>query len=102
MIAIKAIVKGGRLDVKVPPDWPDGTEVIVQPVKPEETFGISEEDWPDSPDAIAEWLRWYDSLEPLIFTDEERVAWEAARADQKAFEKATFAQRAEKLRGVWE
>jgi hypothetical protein len=35
-------------------------------------------DWPETPEARAEWLRWYDSLEPLEFTPEEQeeiAAW---------------------------
>jgi ssDNA-binding replication factor A large subunit len=102
MAVIKAIVKDGRLEFDVPLDWPDGTEVIVRPACDEETFGIREEDWPKTSEAVAEWLKWFDSLEPLVFTDEERAAWATARKDQKEFEKATFTQRAEKLRRVWE
>ncbi len=101
MDAIKATVKGGRLEFQVPPDWPDGTEVIVLPVRQADRFGIPEADWPDTPDAIADWLKWYDSLEPLLFTEDERAAWETARQQQKAFEKATFEERAEKLRRTW-
>jgi hypothetical protein len=100
--AIKAIVKDRRLELDVPADWPDGTEVVVKPVRTEETFGIREEDWPETPEASAAWLKWYDSLEPLIFTDDERAAWESARKEQKDFEKAAFVQRAEKLRRIWE
>ena len=102
MTAITAIVKGGRLELNVPPDWPDGTEVVVQPVCIGETFGIREEDWPETPEAMADWLSWYDSLEPLIFTDAERAAWATARKEQKDFQKATFVQRAEKLGRMWE
>jgi hypothetical protein len=31
MDAIKATVKDGRLEVPVPPDWPDGMEVEIYP-----------------------------------------------------------------------
>jgi hypothetical protein len=102
MNPIKATVKGGRLDLPVPPDWPDGTEVIVQPLTGPEGVGIREEDWPATPEAVADWLKWYDSLEPLIFTEEERAALEADRKQRKEFEKANFERRAEKLRGMWE
>ncbi len=102
MTTIKATVKGGRLELDVPADWPDGTEVILQPVVSRDRPGIAEEDWEDTPEAIAEWLQWYNSLEPLIFTDEERADWERARKEQKDFEMATFNERAEKLRRMWQ
>ncbi|HVC95335.1 MAG TPA: hypothetical protein VND64_16685 [Pirellulales bacterium] len=31
-MTIKAIVKGRRLELDVPADWPDGTEVEIQPL----------------------------------------------------------------------
>jgi hypothetical protein len=34
---------------------------------------MCEEDWSNSPEADADWLAWYDSLEPLEFTPEERA-----------------------------
>jgi hypothetical protein len=80
----------------VPPDWPDGTEVLVQPVCAENEIGIREEDWPGTPEAIAEWLEWYDSLEPLIFTEEERAALESDRKARRAWEKAHFDAHADK------
>jgi hypothetical protein len=72
--ATKAIVKDRHLELDVPADWPDGTEVVVQPIRTETRLGIREEDWPDTPEAKAAWLEWYDSLESLIFTDTERAA----------------------------
>ena len=30
MNAIRAIVKVGRLELQAPPDWPDGTEVLIE------------------------------------------------------------------------
>ena len=38
---------------------------------------MREEDWPDSPEAIAEWLQWYDSLAPWLSPEDEAV-WRAA------------------------
>jgi hypothetical protein len=102
MDTIKAIVKSGRVELSVPSDWPDGTEVIVRPVMREQTFGIREEDWPQTDDARAEWLRWYDSLEPLTFTAAEQEAWTAARRDQKKFEHAIFDRHGDELRKIWE
>ena len=64
-------------------------------------FGLREEDWPETPEAIAEWLAWYDSLEALVFTDEEGKAWEIARQKQKELEKAAFSKPTEKLQRMW-
>jgi hypothetical protein len=101
MHAIKGTVKDGRLEIRVPHDWPDGTEVVVQPVERAECFGMREEDWPGTPEASADWLQWYDSLEPLVFTAEERAAWDNARREQQEFEQASADERAEKLRRMW-
>ncbi len=51
MNAIKAIVKGGRIALNVPDDWPEGTEVVIEPLT--ESIGLSEEDWPTTPEEIA-------------------------------------------------
>jgi hypothetical protein len=67
---------------------PDGTEVVVRPVTREPMFGIREEDWPDTAEARADWLRWYDSLEPLVLTPDEQAAWSAPRQEQKEFERS--------------
>ena len=43
MNAIKATVMQGRLELKVPLDWPDGTEVLIEPtMAPLEKIGIDE------------------------------------------------------------
>ena len=39
---------------------------------------LEEESWDNSPEGIADWLKWYQTLEPLIFTPEEEAdtaAW---------------------------
>jgi hypothetical protein len=76
MNAIKGIVKNGQIQVSEPMAWPDGTEVVVEPVEliaDEETFGVRDEDWEDTPEAVAAWIKWYDSLEPLQMTPREEA-----------------------------
>ena len=102
MTAVKGIVKNGQIVVGEPLDWPDGTEVIVRQVAEEETFGVPEEDRQDTPEAIAAWIQWFDSIEPLQMTPEEEAEWQAARQAQKEFEKARFMEHADKLRRMWE
>ena len=101
MNTIKAIVRKGRLEVDEPIDLPDGTELTIPiPFQPE-TLGTREEDWSDSPEAVDAWLRWYDTLEPLEFTPEERAAWEAARKEEKELELAGWEKRSRRIEGLF-
>jgi hypothetical protein len=102
MKVIKGTVRNGQVVLDRPTDLPEGSRVLVEPIAGEETFGIPEEDWQDTPEAIAAWLEWYDSLEPIQMTPQEEAEWQAARQAQKEREKAAFAARAEKLRRRWE
>ena len=72
MHAIRATWKDGRIVPDGPVDWPDGCRLMIEPEIAETgCLGTLEEDWSNSPEAIADWLAWYDSLEPLEFTPEE-------------------------------
>src|SRR5437879_2460260 len=55
-----------------------------------------------SPEEIAKLLAVMDQLEPLELTDAERAAWEAERQARKTWEKAHFAEQANKLQSMWE
>ena len=50
----------------------------------------------------SDWLAWYESLQPLVFSDEERKAWEQERKARKEWELANAAERDRKLKGLWE
>ncbi len=102
MTAISGTYKNGRIILDAPADWPEGCRVIVEPAPQGETLGIREEEWSDTPEGIAAWLQWYDSLEPIERTPQEEAEWQTARKAQKAYEKAKFEERAEKLREMWE
>ena len=95
---IRATVKGGRLEVDVPADWPDGTEVGVYALKP----GIQDDAEMMSAEEIAQTLAAMDQVEPLEITPTERAAWEAEREGRTRREKARFAEHAESLRRMWE
>lgn len=102
MSVLKAIVKDGKIELEAPTDWPDGTEVRIEPTKPAESIGIRDEDWPDSPEGIARLVALMDQFEPLEFTGREEAEWEAARKAQEEFEKARFDEHGDALRKVWE
>jgi hypothetical protein len=94
---IKATIKGRRLELDAPDEWPDGTEVLIHPLAP-----AARDEAVMTPDEIARTLAAMDEVEPLIMTDAERAASEAERRDRKEWEKAHFEEHAEKLRRMWE
>lgn len=96
MTIIKATITGGRLELDVPAEWPDGTEVEIRPT----WNGATDDDMP--PEEIARVIAAMDQIEPLDLTDSEREAREAERKNRKDWEKAQFAKNAAKLREMWE
>ncbi len=100
MNAIQSVVKNGRVEVDVPPDWLDGTPVRVE-------LGLTgqaeyDDESPETPEEIEAWLRWYHSLEPIVMTPEEEAAWEADRRMQKEFDIANAAERDRRIKGIFE
>lgn len=74
MTMIKAVVRNGRLETEEPIDLPDGTELLI----PLSNATIDDEDgWDNTPEGIADWLKWYDSLQPLKITAAEEADTEA-------------------------
>jgi hypothetical protein len=94
---IKGTVSGGRLELNVPQDWPDGTEVEIHPL-PGSMHADSDM---LSPEEIAQTLAAMDQIQPFEMTDAEFAAWEAERQSRKELEKAEFIKDAEKLRRMW-
>jgi hypothetical protein len=102
MNAIRAVVRNGRLETDEPINLPEGTELLIPLPNGDSAQEDSEEVWDDSPEGIEAWLRWCDTLQPLIFTEEERAALEADRRARKEWEKAHFDQYADEVRRLWE
>lgn len=98
MTTLRTTVQGRRVEVDVPPDWPDGAEVEIQPVEQ----GSNGADAPMSPEEIARTLAAMELIESFDLTDAELSAWEAERRARKERDKAQFAQHADKLRRAWE
>jgi hypothetical protein len=102
MSAIKGKYRNGQIILAQKADWPENTDVLVAPVEAESKCGISEEEWTDSPEEIADWLRWYDSLEPLIMTPEEEKAWHEALQAQKEYDLSKLEERMSRIEKLFE
>ena len=74
-MTIEGTYHAGRVDLDQQVDWPDGCRVRVAL-----EYGMSEEDWPDTPEELEELLKRIDSFEPVEFTAEDEVEIAAARA----------------------
>ena len=71
MNTIEGTVKNRQVLVEVPDDWPEGCEVVIEPISADLLVERSKSDVPETPEEIEDWLRWYHALEPLEFTPEE-------------------------------
>jgi len=98
MTMIKGTVKGGRLEVNVPADWPDGTEVAIHPL---DAAPAADADAIAAAE-IAGTLAAMDRIEPFDMSDAEQAAWEAERRADREREKTQFAEHSEKLRRLWD
>jgi hypothetical protein len=72
MIITKAIIQQGRVETQDPIELPDGTEVSLTITEPA-TEANSDEAWDNSPEGIADWIRWSYTLQPLLMTPEEEA-----------------------------
>jgi hypothetical protein len=70
MTRITTIVQNGRIEVKAPDELPDGSQVVVE-VSPlrASTMGITEAEWRDDPEALADWDAWIKSLTQIDARD---------------------------------
>jgi len=96
MKAIIATWRNGQIVPDQAGDWPEGCRLRIEPLE-QGALGIREEDWSNSPEAIGDWLKWYDSLEPLEFTREEEMDLAAWRQEVKAYTMANMDKRVEDL-----
>ncbi len=100
MNAIKGTVKNRQVLVEVPADWPEGCEVVVEPIATPK--GDEDDEGSPTPEVIAARLALMDQLEPGWLSPEDDAAWRAALKEQKENEKARFFKDAEKHRRMWE
>lgn len=85
MNAIKATWTNGQIVPAEPVDWPEGSELLVEPVSAGEKVGMDESDWKDDPQSIADWIAWVDTIEPMAWGVGEREEYERYRAEHRRF-----------------
>ena len=85
MNAIKATWTNGRIVPAEPVDWPEGIELLVEPVPAGEKIGMTEDEWRDDPKSIAAWIAAVDKIEPLIWAKGEREKYERYREQSRQF-----------------
>src|SRR5438477_12277036 len=100
MNAILSVVKNGRVEVDAPPDWPDGTPVRVE-------LGLNgqakyDDETPETPEEIEEWIRRFRETEPIEMTPEEEGAWKAGLQAQKQFDIANAAERDRRIDEIFQ
>lgn len=96
MTTLRTTVKSGRVELAVPGDWPNGTEVEIRPVRADE----SEEDL--SPEEIAQTLAAMKAMKPLPNGAQDHQQIEAMIRERKDREKAEFAMRLNRLQQGWD
>jgi hypothetical protein len=66
------VVHDRRIELTVPDDSPNGTEVLLDlaPV-PSDKIGLSEAEWRDDPEALADWAAWLSTIEPVDFAADD-------------------------------
>ncbi len=77
MKPVPGTYRDGHVDLDIRVDWLDGSRVAVVPA--EDSLGLREADWPDTPQTRAALLAKMDALEPLELTPAEEAEIAAAR-----------------------
>lgn len=85
MNAVRATWTNGQIVPAEPIDWPEGSQLLVEPLAEDEKIGMDESEWKDDPQSIADWIAWVDTIEPMIWAPGEQEAYERYRAEHRRF-----------------
>ena len=106
MTVFKATIHNGNLPFDPILNLPEGAQVeVVVRVVPlaSKECGLTLEDIEsDSPEAIARWISYYESLTPPVMSDEEWEAWQQRRREDREWEFAHAAGRERRMQSCIE
>lgn len=90
MNTIRGTIYHGQISLSAPVNWPDGTEVCVQPVSVtlEDDCLSDTDEHVDDDQSIARWIEEFNAIPPWEMTLEEEALWVAARNAQRELDKA--------------
>ena len=64
--SIRAVWTNGHIVPSEPVDWPEGSQLLVEPLSLlYEKVGLDESERDDSPEAIADWIKAVNAIEPF-------------------------------------
>jgi hypothetical protein len=82
--AVKATWTNGQILPGEPVNWPEGSELVVEPVDTHgDKTGLDESEWTDDSAAMNDWDSWLTTIEPLVLTPNERAAFAAFEAKMR-------------------
>ncbi len=73
MNPIKATWTNGKIMPADPVDWPEGSELIVEPVAMPGKIGLDESEWRDDAEALADWEAKMPTIETTSLSDAELI-----------------------------
>ena len=99
--SLTGILKNGQVILDKQAEWPEGCRVVVVRESAVPFLGMVEDEQGDDPESIARWIAAFDAIPPLEMTPEEEAEWQAAREANKAYEVATFDERAKRIEALF-
>ena len=86
MESIKAVWTNGQIQPLEPVNWPDGKKLIVEPDRStDDELVPGDNTWGDDAASFDAWAAAVDRIEPMVWAEGEREAFEAFREDVKQY-----------------
>ncbi|MFO0803304.1 MAG: hypothetical protein U0791_09305 [Gemmataceae bacterium] len=85
MIAISGRMVDGKIELNSPPDWPEGTEVVVTPRDEVPFRMLTEDEQSDDPEEIEKWIAEMEAIPPLVMDPEDEARMWAAFKEWKEY-----------------
>jgi hypothetical protein len=78
--SIKAVWTNGQIQPLEPVDWPEGSQLVVEPVACSDDDVVPGDNvWGDDPESFAAWAAAVEKIEPMVWAEGEREQFEAFR-----------------------